>query len=68
MTERINLASLKKYEEMELEARRKAMRTGKREIKGPVIRSAINQSIFRWINISMTVNQGCGTGSDQYKN
>ena len=38
LTERLNLASLKKYEEMELEAKRKAMRSGKREIKGPVIR------------------------------
>ena len=38
VTERLNLASLKKYEEMELEAKRKAMRSGKREIKGPVIR------------------------------
>lgn len=38
ITERLNLASLKKYEEMELEAKRKAMRSGKREIKGPVIR------------------------------
>jgi len=38
VTERINLASLKKYEEMELEAKRKALRAGRREIKGPVIR------------------------------
>ncbi len=35
---RLNLASLKKYEEMELEAKRKALRSGQREIKGPVIR------------------------------
>lgn len=37
-TEKVNLASLRKYQEMELENRRKAMKTGKREIKGPFIR------------------------------
>jgi hypothetical protein len=38
LTERSNLESLKRYEEMELEAKRRAVRSGKREIRGPVIR------------------------------
>ncbi len=38
LTERTNLESLKRYEEMELEAKRRAVRSGKREIRGPVIR------------------------------
>jgi len=37
-TEKVNLASLQKYQEMELENRRKAMKSGKKEIKGPFIR------------------------------
>jgi len=38
ITEKINLESLKKYEEMELEAKRKAIRSGTRVVKGPAIR------------------------------
>jgi len=38
ITEKMNLESLKKYEEMELEAKRKAIRSGTRVVKGPAIR------------------------------
>ena len=38
ITEKINLESLKKYQEMELEAKRKAIRSGIRTVKGPAIR------------------------------
>ena len=45
LTESANLESLKRYEEMELEAKRRAVRTGKREIRGPVIR----YHSLRWV-------------------
>jgi len=38
ITEKYNLESLKKYEEMELEAKRRATRSGDRTVKGPAIR------------------------------
>eukprot|EP00092_Neocalanus_flemingeri_P017970 GFUD01019446.1.p1 GENE.GFUD01019446.1~~GFUD01019446.1.p1 ORF type:complete len:681 (-),score=224.23 GFUD01019446.1:108-2150(-) len=38
VTEKFNLESLKKYEEMELEAKRRATRSGDRTVKGPAIR------------------------------
>ena len=38
ITEKINLESLKKYQEMELENRRKAIRSGTKSVKGPAIR------------------------------
>ena len=38
ITEKVNLESLKKYEEMELEAKRRATRSGDRTVKGPAIR------------------------------
>ena len=38
ITEKMNLESLKKYEEMELENKRKAIRSGARSVKGPAIR------------------------------
>ena len=38
ITEKINLESLKKYQEMELEAKRRAIRSGIRTVKGPAIR------------------------------
>ena len=38
ITEKINLESLKKYQEMELEAKRKAIRSGTKSVKGPAIR------------------------------
>ena len=37
-TEKLNLESLKKYEQMELENKRKAMRFTKRSVQGPYIR------------------------------
>jgi hypothetical protein len=37
-TEKINFESLKKYEQMELESKRKALRLGVRVVKGPFIR------------------------------
>ena len=40
-TEKVNLESLKKYEEMELEAKRRATRSGDRTVKGPAIRLII---------------------------
>lgn len=38
ITEKVNLESLKKYQEMELEAKRRATRSGDRTVKGPAIR------------------------------
>ena len=38
VTEKMNLESLKKYQEMELENKRKAIRSGTRVVKGPAIR------------------------------
>ena len=38
ITEKMNLESLKKYQEMELENKRKAIRSGTRVVKGPAIR------------------------------
>lgn len=37
-TEKLNIASLKRYEEMELEAKKKAVKSTKRAISGPFIR------------------------------
>ena len=38
ITAKMNLESLKKYEEMELENRRRAVRSGTRTVQGPAIR------------------------------
>merc|ERR1719319_1133678 len=38
LTEQVNLASLSKYVEMELEAKRRACQTGKRIVHGPAVR------------------------------
>lgn len=38
LTEKLNIASLKKYEMMELEARKKAVKLTKKEVTGPFIR------------------------------
>lgn len=38
LTEKLNLASLKRYEEMELEAKKKAVKIMNKAIKGPFIR------------------------------
>ncbi len=38
LTERLNLVSLKRFEEMELEAKKKATRLLRREVKGPFVR------------------------------
>ena len=37
-TEKLNIASLKRYEQMELEARKKAVKSSKRSVQGPFIR------------------------------
>ncbi len=38
VTEKLNLASLKKYEQMELEAKKKAVKLTKRSVNGPFVR------------------------------
>ncbi len=38
LTEKMNLASLKKYEQMELENKRRANKLTRRAVKGPYIR------------------------------
>jgi len=68
ITEKINIESLKKYEEMELEAKRRATRSGDRTVKGPAIRyHSLTMPLIQEIKDEENINPESQNNSEQVK-